>query len=123
MKKRVLIVDDESDIRSICKNVVTRSFSAEVVVAGSLNEAKEHLSSSEFDLALLDIHLPDGVGFELIPAIKERMNTCRIVTMTAYNQCNEEEKAREMGVDGFLGKPFRQNDLIRVLEPLIDAAS
>jgi DNA-binding NtrC family response regulator len=123
MKKRVLIVDDETDIRSICKNVVMRSFDAEVVAAGSLQEAKMYLAESEFDLALLDIHLPDGVGFELIPEIKERMQTCRIITMTAYNQCNEEEKARELGVDGFLGKPFRQNDLIRVIEPLIDEAS
>lgn len=121
MRKRVLIVDDEPDIREICRNIVSRSFNAEVIAAGSLAEAKAIISNSLIDIALLDVNLPDGVGFELVPDIKKTSEICRIVTMTAYNQCQEEEKARTIGVDGFLGKPFRQADLIAILTPLINS--
>lgn len=112
-EKTLLIIDDECDIRSLCKCVVDRTFEGfNVVDAKSVEEAKLKLKTVEPDVVLLDLHLGDGVGFDLIPLIHEVNHEAKILVVTAYNQQEERQRATELGAFGLLGKPFQATELV-----------
>lgn len=118
-KKTLLVIDDECDIRSLCKCVVNRSFKdLNVVDASSLKEARSVLKSISPDIVLLDLHLSDGFGFDLIPAIKQANKDVKILVVTAYNQQEEQQKAAELGAFGLLGKPFQAEELVERIEKM-----
>lgn len=108
----LLIVDDEPDIRSLCSSIVLRSFDFKVCESGSIDEAKELLKTVTPDYVLLDLHLQDGVGFDLVPFLLKFNPNVKILIVTAYNQCQEKKKATNLGAFGLLGKPFKSQDLV-----------
>jgi response regulator of citrate/malate metabolism len=116
MKPSVLVVDDEKDIRDICHGIIARSFDCEVIANSSISEASNSIAHKKIDIAVLDIHLQDGVGFELIPLLRAQNPEVKILIISAYNQCSEVEKAKKMEVDHFLGKPFTSSALKKSLE-------
>lgn len=116
MKPSVLVVDDETDIRDICHGIIARSFDCAVISQSSISEAIVSIESNKIDVAILDVHLQDGVGFDLIPPLRSINSEVKILIISAYNQCSEVEKAKSLGVDYFLGKPFTASQLKKVLE-------
>lgn len=108
----LLIVDDEPDIRALCSSIVLRSFDFKVCESSSLKETKELLESITPDYVLLDLHLQDGVGFDLVPFLMKANPKVKILIVTAYNQCQEKKKATDLGAFGLLGKPFKSQDLV-----------
>lgn len=116
MKPLVLILDDEKDIREICHGIISRSFECKVISNSSVSEATTSININKFDVAILDVHLQDGVGFGLIPLLRKKNPEVKILTITAYNQCSEVQKARNLSVDAFLGKPFTATQLINELD-------
>lgn len=116
MKPSVLVLDDEKDIRDICHGIISRSFDCEVISNSSISEATLSIESTKIDVAILDVHLQDGVGFDLIPLLRTHNPAVKILIITAYNQCSEVEKAKKLSVDYFLGKPFTSTQLKKVLE-------
>jgi response regulator of citrate/malate metabolism len=116
MKPSVLVVDDEKDIRDICHGIIARSFDCEVISKSSIYEATVSIESSKIDIAILDVHLQDGVGFDLIPLLRAQNPSVKILIISAYNQCSEVEKAKKLSVDCFLGKPFTSNQLKKSIE-------
>ncbi len=118
VKTSLLIVDDESDIRSLCTCIVAREFDFEIEQAASLKIAREKLKTFKPDLVLLDIHLSDGLGFDLIPDLKRANPDVKFLFVTAYNQSEEQKKAVDLGAFGLLGKPFQANQLIERLNKM-----
>lgn len=116
MKPSVLVVDDEKDIRDICHGIIARSFDCEVITNSSIYEATVSIESNKIDIAILDVHLQDGVGFDLIPLLRAQNPSVKILIISAYNQCSEVEKAKKLSVDCFLGKPFTSNQLKKSIE-------
>ncbi|PHR46600.1 MAG: hypothetical protein COA32_10680 [Fluviicola sp.] len=117
-KSVLLIVDDEPDIRALCSSIVKRSFDFEVCEASSLSESKKMLNSIIPDFVLLDLHLQDGVGFDLVPFLMKANPKVKILIVTAYNQCYEKKTATDLGAFGLLGKPFKSQDLIERIEAM-----
>lgn len=116
MKPSFLVVDDEKDIREICHGIIARSFDCEVHSSSSIAEATVAIELNKIDIAVLDVHLQDGVGFDLIPLLRARNPNVKILIITAYNQCSEVEKATQMSVDYLLGKPFTVSQFRTALE-------
>lgn len=111
--KNILIVDDECDIRSLSKCVLTRFFPGYTIKdVSSIAEAKRQLSSFSPDIVLLDLHLTDGVGFELMPLIVKSNPKAKVLVVTAYNQQEEIDQAINLGAFGLLGKPFQAETLV-----------
>lgn len=79
--KKILIVDDEFLIRYSLSHML-QTASADVTAVASGREALQELSSLEFDLCCLDIHLPDINGIELMKQIKGRTPRTRVIMMT-----------------------------------------
>lgn len=118
--KTILLVDDECDIRSLCKCVVSRNYEHfNIVDACSIAEAKKKLETSIPDIVLLDLEMNDGIGFELIPHLKKLNPDVKVLIVTAYNQIEEKQKAYELGTFGLLGKPFRSEDLVERINEMI----
>jgi two-component system, OmpR family, response regulator len=119
MIKSVLIVEDESEIRNICKSILEKTIGLHVHAADSVQAALQLIQTQQFDLAVLDVHLDDGVGFELLAPLLDRNPNCQTMIMSAYNQCSEEQKACDYGVNFFLGKPFQKDMFVKAVQTLI----
>ena len=69
LKKRVLVVDDEPDIRELL-SITLEQMGLEVVTAAKLAKARKLLESEDFDLCLTDMKMPDGNGLELVEMVQ-----------------------------------------------------
>ncbi len=110
----ILVVDDEADIRHMI-TVFLKKSNREVITVGTFSEAKEMLISHNFDLHFLDLNLPDGTGFDLIPFVRKKYNYSRIIVMSAYHNESEMIRAQELGADMFLKKPFSKVQVLNAV--------
>ncbi len=99
----------EADESSSDSLIWTRRFPAAVRL--SVREALQEVSAGRFDVAVLDLSLPDGTGFEICGAIKEKHNT-PVLFLTAVDDEANTVKGLEMGADDYIAKPFRIRELI-----------
>lgn len=114
-KREILIVDDEEDICLMVSSILRKSgFS--VSYCTSIAEGKEKLLTHSFQAFFLDLNLPDGSGFDLIPEIKKNSTQgVKIIIMSAYDGHLERERAESFGVDAFIHKPFTKAQILEVL--------
>jgi DNA-binding NtrC family response regulator len=110
-KPTILIIDDDTAILHTLTRIFQRN-GYTVTVAAKGSEAKEKLSESRFDVALVDLCLPDMEGTELFPAIKKASpNAVKIMlTGSAHLVGNLE------GVDALFGKPVNPDKLLSVID-------
>jgi two-component system OmpR family response regulator len=107
---RVLVVDDEADVRS----VVARALRADghaVASAPDLEGARAQLAEGGTDLVVLDLRLPDGFGLDLCRSLRAEGSTIPILLLTAFSQVALRVEGLDAGADDFLGKPFAVAEL------------
>jgi len=94
-----------------------------VVVAGNGNETLTAFQNEEFDLILMDLQMPEMDGFEATAAIRVKENGCGnhipIVALTAHAMKGDREKCIAGGMDGYLTKPIRPQELDELLESYV----
>jgi len=113
MTSRVLVIEDEPDIRkTIDYNLSKESF--EVIQAASIEEGEEALASNKIDVIILDLMLPDGSGLTLCRDIKSEPNTKNIpvIILTAKTEEVDRVVGFELGADDYVTKPFSVRELI-----------
>lgn len=113
MKARVLIIEDEPDIRkTIDYNLTKESF--EVVQASSIAEGEKALAANKIDVIILDLMLPDGSGLTLCRDIKSDAKTQHIpiIILTAKTEEVDRVVGFELGADDYVTKPFSVRELI-----------
>jgi len=104
--KRVLLIEDESLIRSSLARAL-RQDGVVISEAQNCQEAREKLREEGCDLAIVDLFLEDGMhGLRLIPEIYQRSPGARVIVLTAFGTSEVKEDARRAGVDRFYEKPF-----------------
>lgn len=109
---RIAIVDDEPDAREYLKRVIKQWTEAEVACeAHSIESAVELLKTTQVDVALLDIELPDGLSFEILNKISNPQ--FRVIFITAYD--HYALKAFDYAAVGYLLKPVKPEILIKHL--------
>ena len=116
---KILIVDDEQDILYMLSNAIGRKFVVEIITAENCSDAQEKIAKFQPDLALLDLNLPDGDGFELVPILKKEKPTAKFAIVTAYNQMQEQTKSQELGAVKIIGKPFTLNDVFTTVSEML----
>jgi two-component system phosphate regulon response regulator PhoB len=113
MSQRILLIEDEPDIRKTLEYNISRE-GFDVVSASSLSDGKKQLDSSSFSLILLDLMLPDGSGLDLcreIKSDKEKLST-PIIILTAKDDEVDKVVGFELGADDYVTKPFSVRELI-----------
>ena len=108
--KRIFLVEDDKEI---AKNLVLllRSEGFTVTHASTRGEAIAALAGNKFDLALIDISLPDGNGFTVCTEIKETQDV-PVIFLTASGDEASVVTGLNMGADDYITKPFRPRELI-----------
>ena len=113
MLVKVLVIEDEPDIRKTVEYNLTRE-GYEVSGCGSISEAKTLLENPNFSIILLDLMLPDGSGLDLCKQIKSNpeTNEIPILILTAKDDEVDKVVGFELGADDYVTKPFSVRELI-----------
>jgi two-component system, OmpR family, KDP operon response regulator KdpE len=110
IRHKVLIIDDEPQIRRLLQAALGRADYA-TVEAENAREALEKLRSERPDITLLDLGLPDRDGLELVPLVKQHSDTTLII-VSARDATEEKVAALDLGADDYLTKPFDTDELL-----------
>jgi two-component system phosphate regulon response regulator PhoB len=113
MSQKILIIEDEPDIRKTLEYNISRE-GYHVVGASSLLEAKSQIESDSFSLILLDLMLPDGSGLDLCREIKsdKEKSSVPVIILTAKDDEVDKVVGFELGADDYVTKPFSVRELI-----------
>jgi CheY-like chemotaxis protein len=126
---RILLVDDNAVNRQVVK-LFLRLLDVKVTEAANGKEALEALAKAEFDIVLLDVHMPVMDGTETIKAIRgshESWSGIPTIALTADAMSSDRERYLAMGMTDYLAKPVDQRELLskmaRVLAPRLVSMS
>jgi two-component system response regulator PilR (NtrC family) len=100
----ILVVDDEPDLRTLYELTLLRE-GYQVQTAGTLQDARNLLAGSRFDLVITDMRLPDGVGTELIKEVRTQLRPERCIVITAYGSAENAVESLKAGAFDYLTKP------------------
>ena len=110
MNERILVVDDEKAIADLVGIYLTKEgFDVQIAYSGA--DAAKAILEQEFDLALLDVMLPDIDGFELLRTIRFS-HTYPVIMLTARDAQQDKIEGLSLGADDYVVKPFRPLELI-----------
>lgn len=121
MAHRILIVDDEPDIRHLIA-ITLESAGYQLVEAGKGTEALQALERENVDLAILDIMMPDMDGWEVCRQIRSRQQTKNlpVIILTVRNQPLDRVIGIEVvHADDYLTKPFERQQLLEMVQRLL----
>jgi NtrC-family two-component system response regulator AlgB len=111
---RVLIIDDEANIRRITA-VALEGMGHQTAVAEDGNEALRQLAAAEFDAAFLDLRLHDENGMELLPKLLESRPGLEVIIFSAGASAESAKAAQQAGAAGFMAKPFTVEEIRQAL--------
>ena len=116
----VMIVDDSLTVRKIAGRLLMRE-GFDVVTAKDGLDALQLIGQRTPDAILLDIEMPRMDGFELAKTLKADMKLAHIpiIMITSRTAEKHRARARELGIDAYLGKPYQEEELLRNLRALL----
>ncbi len=112
-----LVVEDDPEALEVVSMIAARE-GLRVESAVTLAEARDRLARSPVDVALLDIDLPDGEGFELLPELSVRAGT-QVIFVTGNSSVDSAVRALKGGASDFLEKPVRASALREALRRVL----
>ncbi|MEM3018015.1 MAG: response regulator [Candidatus Bathyarchaeia archaeon] len=114
-KKRILVVDDDPDILSSLKSILEfKGYMVDTAVNG--REAIEKSKSEYYNLALLDIKLPDMEGTDLLTKMHRTTPKMMKVMLTGYPSLENAVKSLNLGADAYIMKPVKPEVLLKTIE-------
>ena len=112
---RVLVVDDQADVRAIIA-IVLRVQQFEIVEAASASEGLQAFEDFRFDIAIVDVFLQGKSGVDVIMAMRERTPDLPVVAISGMTELDFVAGSSELSNFVCLRKPFRPNELLRAIE-------
>jgi DNA-binding response OmpR family regulator len=112
---RILVIDDQADVRAMI-SIVLRVRHFEIVEAATAAAALQAFDNSSFDLAIVDIFLQGANGFDLIRMMRDRILDLPVVAISGMTALDFVSASPELSDVVCLQKPFRPNDLICAIE-------
>jgi len=114
-KTRILVIDDDEGIR----RVITTALKDESYIADTASNGKEAIEKSKtiaYNLAIIDIHLPDMEGTQLLSELKETTPRMRKIIVTGFPEVQNAIMAVKKGADDYITKPVRIEVLINSIK-------
>lgn len=121
---RILIVDDEPELREIMKDQLSpvefkiggETFHFEISQADSGQSALAQIETRCFDAIVTDINMPEKNGIELLAAVRGAGSDVPIIVLTSYGDKAKSVEALRLGCYAFLDKPWKADHLVRVIK-------
>jgi DNA-binding NtrC family response regulator len=118
-KPRVLIVDDEERFRTtMCKLLTVRGLTA--TTAGSGTEALEKLKENAYDVAILDVRMPEMTGVQVLSEIRKLDSEVEVIIMTGYASVDTAKEIIKLGAYDYMLKPYEIDELMEKIEAAYD---
>jgi two-component system, cell cycle response regulator DivK len=116
MTKRILVVEDQEDLRGILRDLFTRSGYV-VIEATDGADGVASAKSGRPDIILMDIQMPVVDGYEATRQIKAdpALRQTPVVAISSFAMRGDEEKARAAGCDHYITKPYSPIELLRMI--------
>jgi len=117
---KILLVED-SEINQELAGILLRRRGMEVTAVANGEEALQALAGGSFDGVLMDIHMPVMDGYTACRAIRRQPHykDLPVIALTANVMAEDKEKSKSAGMNGHLGKPFREEEMLAVMAELI----
>jgi DNA-binding NtrC family response regulator len=117
-KSRLLVVDDETDLRDLLAQYLgSRGY--EVVSASDGDEAVKILGRESFDAALVDILMPRRSGMEVLRHISRHHPAMKSIVLTGYTDLKTAVEAKQLGAADYITKPYKLEMVLSALEQLL----
>ncbi|MFH0807972.1 MAG: hybrid sensor histidine kinase/response regulator [Elusimicrobiota bacterium] len=115
ISERILIVDSDKSIISSCKSVLsTEEYSFDISSSGEM--ALNCLKNNSYDLALVDIELPDMDGLELLSRIKREYSDLNIIVISGQGTIQKAVESMRLGAQDYISKPFSKEELKSIVK-------
>jgi len=121
-KTRILIVEDDENIRETMKNILQQS-GYETDTAKTGREAEQKAKTRFYNLALLDIKLPDMEGTQLLAKLHENTPKMVKIMVTGYPSLENAMEALNQGADAYVTKPVKPAKLLALIEEKLEEQS
>ncbi|MBL0057656.1 MAG: response regulator transcription factor [Elusimicrobia bacterium] len=120
LKKRIMVVDDDKDIRRLVESILGKEGFV-TVGAESGSDALKKIQNSKPDLIILDLQLPDKDGFEICKILRAdpATRTIPVVFLTVQNLDSYKIAGLEIGADDYITKPFNQTELVARIKAVL----
>ena len=112
--KRVLVVDDEENLRLVLRTLLRRH-GYEVETAASGEEALKQLDSYGPDFVLTDVRMPKMGGLDLLATLKAKNCQATVIVMSAYGNVDQAIEAMKAGAYDYIQKPFKPDEVVLTL--------
>ncbi len=119
--EKILVVDDEKMIRDLCAHILSAE-GYQVTTASNGTTALEELDRSSTDLLITDIRMPEIDGLELFERVKARKQDMVTIFITGHGTLDTAIESLTRGVDGFVLKPFTQEELLGAVDRAINSS-
>jgi two-component system, cell cycle response regulator DivK len=113
---KVVLVAEDEEINYLFLEEVLRRTGAKVIWAKNGLEAIEKYRENEIDVVLMDLKMPEMNGYEAMNLIREKKGQTKIIAQTAFAMSGEREEILESGFDGYISKPIKISELLKLLE-------
>jgi len=112
---KILVIDDETDIRDGCKWILSR-MGYDVLCAENGQDGLQILENEDIDIVLCDIKMPGMDGFEVLAKIKEQYTSVLVIMITGFSTVEIAIEAMKKGAYDFISKPFTPDELRIVIK-------
>jgi DNA-binding NtrC family response regulator len=117
-RKRILVIDDEADIRESLELLLTaEDYTVELAETATIGLRK--LESGSYDLVLLDLMLPDRSGMDVLTDIRQRDSEIPVFMLTAYGSVEVAVRALKSGANDYFAKPWDNEKLLIEIDRMI----
>ena len=120
MSARILVIDDEVDMLSLIRLILTEKTDYEIITTNNPLEVSNLLNEKKFDVIVTDLKMPIMDGLDVVDAIRKQDALVPIIIITAYGSVESAEEAVKKGAFDYITKPFRQEQLLISLKRALE---
>ena len=115
---RLLLIEDNNRLADLLNGIISNAGFA-VDRATDIATAFEALDGAKYELILLDLHLPDGDGMDILRALRAKKNSALVLVATAKSDVVDRVQTLNAGADDYLVKPFSPDELLARIHALL----
>jgi DNA-binding response OmpR family regulator len=119
--KRIIVADDEANIRLLMEAVLAEE-GYQVTTVATGREALRKILKEDFDLGVFDIKMPDLNGLELIQKIRELKKTFPVIVCSAFKHLQDDYVIGTSGIAAYITKPMNLEELKKQVREILDAS-